>query len=44
MENNSLAGQAFRNIARRLIGEEVPFMNLEQGDAFKKWILKFFKS
>ena len=30
LENNSLAGQAFRNIARRIGGEEVPFMSLEQ--------------
>lgn len=29
LENHSLAGQAFRNIARRLTGEEVPFMSLE---------------
>jgi septum site-determining protein MinD len=29
MEAKSRAGQAFRNIARRLNGEEVPFMELE---------------
>lgn len=40
---NSLAGQALRNIAKRLRGEEVPFMNLFEEDAkglkgvFKKW-------
>jgi septum site-determining protein MinD len=28
-ESKSKAGQAFRNIARRLKGEEVPFMDLE---------------
>ena len=29
--NNSKAGQAFRNIAKRLIGEEVPFLDLDAG-------------
>ena len=29
MDEKSRAGQAFRNIARRLQGEEVPFMSLE---------------
>jgi septum site-determining protein MinD len=31
MEPKSRAGQAFRNIARRLKGEEVPFMDLNAG-------------
>jgi septum site-determining protein MinD len=44
MENNSVAGQAFRNISRRLTGEDVPFMDLEQGDSLKKWVSKLFKS
>jgi septum site-determining protein MinD len=44
MENNSVAGQAFRNIARRLAGEDVPFMNLEQSDLFRKLVSKIFKS
>ena len=30
MQEASKAGQAFRNIARRLMGEEVPFLNLEE--------------
>jgi len=29
LEGKSRAGQAFRNIARRLNGEEVPFLDLE---------------
>jgi septum site-determining protein MinD len=44
MENNSVAGQAFRNISQRLTGEDVPFMDLEQGDSLKKWVSKLFKS
>ncbi len=31
MEPKSKAGQAFRNIARRLKGEEVPFLDLDSG-------------
>ena len=29
MENNSKAGQAFRNIAGRLLGQDIPFMEIE---------------
>jgi septum site-determining protein MinD len=29
MENNSRAGQAFRNIASRLLGQDIPFMEME---------------
>ena len=43
MENNSSAGQAFRNIARRLTGEDVPFMDLEQGASFRQWVANLFK-
>jgi septum site-determining protein MinD len=43
MENHSHAGQAFRNIAQRLIGEEVPFMDFDQSGSFKKWVSKIFK-
>ena len=28
LDEKALAGQAFRNIARRIMGEDVPFMNL----------------
>jgi septum site-determining protein MinD len=30
MSETTLAGQAYRNIARRLRGEEVPFLNLDE--------------
>lgn len=37
LEADSKAGQAFRNIAARLMGEEVPFMDLEsQGGLWKR--------
>ncbi len=38
MENNSRAGQAFRNIAARLMGEEVPLMDVE---APTSWLQRF---
>ncbi len=38
MENNSRAGQAFRNIAARLLGEEVPLMDIE---APTGWLQRF---
>ena len=34
LSQNSLAGKAFSNIARRFTKEEVPFMNLEHNDSF----------
>ena len=38
LESKSKAGQAFRNIARRLNGEEVPYLSLaEKDDIFKRF-------
>ncbi|MBT3322319.1 MAG: septum site-determining protein MinD [Anaerolineae bacterium] len=34
LDNDSRAGQAFRNIAMRLTGKEVPFMDLAEKDGF----------
>ena len=42
LSENSPAGQAYRNIARRLRGEEVPFMNLEEKEGFMDRLLKIF--
>ncbi len=39
---NSKAGQAFRNIARRLSGEEVPFMSLDGSESFFQRFVRFF--
>jgi septum site-determining protein MinD len=41
--NNSRAGQAFRNIAKRLLGEEVPFMNLETNHGLINRLAKLMK-
>ncbi len=42
MENGSGAGQAFRNIALRLSGQDVPFMTLETNDSFMQRLSKLF--
>jgi septum site-determining protein MinD len=34
LDGKSKAGQAFRNIARRINGEQVPFLDLDQQDGF----------
>ncbi|SHE66082.1 septum site-determining protein MinD [Clostridium fallax] len=44
LEENSLAGEAFRNIARRITGEEVPLMDLSQNSGgFLSSLKKLFK-
>ena len=42
LENTSNAGKAFNNIAGRVLGEEVPFMELEQNETFMGWMSKLF--
>jgi septum site-determining protein MinD len=45
MEEKSRAGQAFRNIARRLKGEDVPFMSLDDNQGFwQKLTARFARS
>ncbi len=43
LENHTYAGIAFRNIARRLLGEEVPFMSLEEPTGFFARLGRLFK-
>ncbi len=43
LSNHSKAGVAFRNIARRLLGEEVPFMSLETGNNLLNRLAKMMK-
>lgn len=38
----SLSGQAFRNITARLLGEEIPFVNLDTQDGFMTRLAKLF--
>ena len=41
-EEKSLAGVAYRNVAKRIMGEEVPFLNLEEETSVKAKVKKFF--
>lgn len=44
LEENAISGQAFKNIARRITGEDVPFINFESNNAgFFASIKKIFK-
>lgn len=38
--NNTLAGQAYMNIVRRVLGEEVPYLDLDSGSGFFSRLLK----
>ena len=40
LDQNSRSGQAYRNIARRLTGEEVPVMNFDENEGFFKKLKK----
>lgn len=43
--NQVPASQAFHNIARRLMGEEVPFLNIgEQQKGILGWLKELFRS
>jgi septum site-determining protein MinD len=42
-DNNSRAGQAFRNITQRILGNEVPFMDLEETGGLMTWFKKVFR-
>jgi septum site-determining protein MinD len=43
LENHAQAGEAFNNIARRILGEDVPFMTLERPTLFNR-VKRFFVS
>jgi septum site-determining protein MinD len=44
LNENSRAGTAFQHIARRLNGEDVPFMQLEQNNSIFQRLAKLFSS
>jgi septum site-determining protein MinD len=44
LDNGAVAGQAYQNIARRLLGEDVPFLKMEDNNSFLKRLGKLFKS
>lgn len=41
-DDKSLAGQAYSNVARRILGEDVPFLNLDVDTSIKGKVKKFF--
>ena len=43
LDGKSKAGQAFRNIARRLKGEEVPFLSMEDDGGFFNRLTRFIR-
>ena len=43
LSNKSKAGNAYINIARRLMGEEIPFMNLVEGNNILRSLVNIFK-
>jgi len=42
-DNNSRAGAAFRNITQRIMGNEVPFAELEENGGLAAWLKKVFR-
>ena len=42
-DEKSLAGQAYRNIVKRILGEEVPFLELDNDKGFFKKFKKIFR-
>jgi septum site-determining protein MinD len=40
----SMAGQAYRNVAQRIAGEDVPYMNLDEPDSWMDKLRSFFGS
>ncbi|MFY9174320.1 MAG: septum site-determining protein MinD [Peptococcia bacterium] len=42
LEKNSMAGQAYRNIAKRITGEDVPLINMDEGDGILGKLKKIF--
>jgi septum site-determining protein MinD len=43
-DQNSKAGQAFRNITQRIMGRDVPLMQLDEGDGFFEKLKNLFRS
>jgi len=41
-EDSTMAGQAYRNIAKRLLGQDIPIMNLEESDSFMEKLKRLF--
>ena len=42
-KQDTLAGKAYLNIVKRILGEEVPLMNLDEGSSFWKRLRTLFR-
>ena len=42
-DDNSMAGKAYRNVAQRIIGEDVPIIDFEEEAKFSNKVKKFSK-
>ncbi|MCL2397496.1 MAG: septum site-determining protein MinD [Defluviitaleaceae bacterium] len=42
-DENSRAGQAFRNITQRIMGHDVPIIDLDEVGGFRAWLKKTFR-
>ena len=42
-KQDTLAGKAYLNIVKRILGEEVPLMNLDEGSSFWKRLRALFR-
>ncbi len=43
-DDNSFSGQAYRNITKRILGEDIPLMELEVKKGFLESIKKMFRA
>ena len=43
LDQQSRAGQAYRNIVQRILGQDVPLMNLDVEEGFFAKLMKLFK-
>jgi septum site-determining protein MinD len=43
LENNSRAGQAFRNIAGRLLGQDIPFLDMDTSSSWLQWLTRLVR-
>ncbi len=41
-DENSLAGRAYQNVARRLMGDDIPFLDIDEPKTFMEKMKKFF--
>ena len=43
-DEDSMAGKAYRNVAKRIMGEDVPFLDLREPKGFMEKVKNFFSN